>query len=359
MRQPHPVNRRMLTSAAVAAALVGAGALVAVAQPVQAIVAECSPTLTTVGGQTVASFTTVGTCSWTVPAGASDISVLVVGGGGSGGRSDERSVGGGGGGGVAEGDDLPLTGPFLVTVGAGGTNTQGCGPWPETSSGGESSISNVDFVGKLTGQTIIADGGGRGAGCGENDTAASGGSGGGGHADWVVNGGPATKGFVYGLEGVTLHGKPGGAGGAADGLSGGGGGGASEVGADGSAGAGGDGGEGVSSDITGTAVVYGSGGGGIGTVSDGDGGTNAGDGLPELRISAAATVADGVANTGGGGGGAFEVTSGSGGSGIVVVRYTAGATLPPTGSSSNALAWFAAAFVALGAGLSVLRRRSA
>jgi hypothetical protein len=49
---------------------------------------------------TLASFTTVGTTSWTCPAGVYSVEVLVVAGGGGGGRHSGGGGGGGGGGGA-------------------------------------------------------------------------------------------------------------------------------------------------------------------------------------------------------------------------------------------------------------------
>ena len=93
-------SKAIVPVVALAAAVGGVSLLEA---PVSAgPIGACSPTMTTVDGDTVASFITEGLCTWTIPAGASNIDVLVVGGGGSGGRSSERSVGGGGGGGVAD-----------------------------------------------------------------------------------------------------------------------------------------------------------------------------------------------------------------------------------------------------------------
>jgi hypothetical protein len=100
---------------------------------------------------------------------------------------------------------------------------------------------------------------------------------------------------------------------------GGGGGGATTAGADATLGGGGNGGEGFESAITGTAVVYGSGGGGGGNNSSGLGGTNGGD-----ATSSNALATSGVTNTGSGGGGSGISLNGSGGSGIVVLRYIAG-----------------------------------
>ena len=69
--------------------------------------------------QTVTSFTSVGTSSWTCPAGVTSIEVLVVAGGGGGGFQ----VGGGGGaGGVIYNNDFTVTPgtPYTVVVGGGG-----------------------------------------------------------------------------------------------------------------------------------------------------------------------------------------------------------------------------------------------
>jgi hypothetical protein len=53
--------------------------------PVTAQAAACNPTSTTVGGDTVLTFSTVGNCDWEVPNGVINARVLVVGGGSSGG----------------------------------------------------------------------------------------------------------------------------------------------------------------------------------------------------------------------------------------------------------------------------------
>jgi hypothetical protein len=52
--------------------------------PIPAQAAECVKTSTTIGGETVLTFSTVGTCEWTVPANVTSARVLVVGGGSSG-----------------------------------------------------------------------------------------------------------------------------------------------------------------------------------------------------------------------------------------------------------------------------------
>ena len=57
----------------------------------------CAPTTSTSGADTVVSFRTVGTCSWTVPSTVSSVQYLVVAGGGGGGGD---AAGGGGAGGL-------------------------------------------------------------------------------------------------------------------------------------------------------------------------------------------------------------------------------------------------------------------
>lgn len=83
----------------------------------------------------------------------------------------------------------------------------------------------------------------------------------------------------------------------------------------------GNGGAALSSDISGSTLWYGGGGGGGTLVSGGGatagtGGTNAGNGAV-----GSASGTNGAANKGGGGGGGGVPTQGSGGSGVVVVRY--------------------------------------
>jgi hypothetical protein len=85
-----------------------------------------------------------------------------------------------------------------------------------------------------------------------------------------------------------------------------------------------DGGDGVSSSITGSAVTR-AGGGGSGAVTaanvGGEGGTGGGGDGGDNGLDNAES---GLANTGGGGGGSSDedfFTPGSGGSGIVIIRY--------------------------------------
>ena len=65
LRQKKINARRKLTSALTVALI--SGLLVSIPAPANA--AECIPTSTTVGADTVLTFATVGSCDWTVPAG--------------------------------------------------------------------------------------------------------------------------------------------------------------------------------------------------------------------------------------------------------------------------------------------------
>ena len=289
----------------------------------------------TAGGMCVLTFTNTGPNTWTVPADVTTAEVFLVGGGGAGGWSDIHAQGGGGGGGIAHKTGLAVAGTYTVNVGAGGMGSSDpSSPATYWTNGGNSSITDGTV-------TITADGGGYGAGYG-GAVGANGGSGGGGHWRTSSNDkGLATKGSATGVTGVTFYGNDGGnssmmreSGG------GGGGGGATAPGGNGQGDAsvfanrvGGTGGEGLTFDITGTAVVYGSGGGGIGEGGAGLGGTNAGDGVLVGHGE------DAVPNTGGGGGAGGDYyrvpapwveRGGHGGSGIVVIRFAPTAAMTTT-----------------------------
>ena len=224
------------------------------------------------------------------------VNYLVLAGGGSGGGSDGGGGGAGGyrsayltessgGGNSAE---SALTGftantNYSVTVGAGGAANN-------VTVGANGSDSTF--------HSITSTGGGRGGG-GSGTAPATGGSGGGGDND--VGGG---SGHI-GAAGTTNQGYAGGNGS----NDGGGGGGAGGVGANGPAG---NGGVGVASTITGSSVFRGGGGAGGGEQAAHTGG-NGGGGDESTS---------GTANTGGGGGGANDSSAvGSGGSGVVILRY--------------------------------------
>ena len=245
--------------------------------------------------------------------------VLVIAGGGSGGQVYS---GGGGAGGLAQqtGRSVTATG-YTVTIGAGGA-----GVAAGTNANGNNGSNSVF-------DTITANGGGGGAGWVSNTgtNGLSGGSGGGGSmgttANTTTTGGTATQGNSGGATG---YGNNGGAGARGTGSAyfGGGGGGAGAVGQAATFTAPGNGGNGLNTwsswaTTTGTGVngYYAGGGGGAAEggaqSSGGAGGGGAGNVYPSPLTTNNAT-----ANTGSGGGGSVNtVTSGAGGSGIVIVRY--------------------------------------
>lgn len=259
---------------------------------------------------------------------------LVVGGGGAGGRGYANyGGGGGGGGGVAEVSRvvLPSDTEWMVRVGAGSV-----GELPQA---GGSSISNG-----VT-EVCAVPGGGNGAFSSTDGSYSypTTGAAGGGGAESPTTGDkvriPGASGnFASYVLGMARP-EDGYSGGRSFSFWGGGGGGAGEAGKtqtdkDGERYAG-DGGEGLTSDITGTPFVYGSGGGG-GAVNGksnygpgGLGGTNAGNGGGVVGKSATESGTDiqataPVANSGAGGGGGLGTNAKPGtmgADGIVVIRY--------------------------------------
>ena len=255
--------------------------------------------------------------------------ILIVGGGGGGGTysvestTSPRSAGGGGG-----GDVQYLTGisfgqqTWTVTIGQGGNPSR---------NGGISSFG-----------TYAAAGGGAGSAYPDIVDASNGASGGGGSGIGQI--GYATSGFSGG-NGTIVAGS---------GAAGGGGGGKTVPGSNGNISQGGNGGNGATNSITGTSTYYGGGGGGSAVtinktyVAGGTGGTG---GLGGGGAGAGSVVynylnyqktnmvrgENGTPNTGGGGGGGAAIASpgpgnytgnpvttpgSSGGSGIVIVRYS-------------------------------------
>lgn len=234
-----------------------------------------------------------------------EIEYLVVAGGGGGGCGTIQPGGGGGAGGLQY-DSISIdTGIFPVVVGAGGAG--GSNQGVNADNGSNSSLSTVTAIG----------GGGGASGIAQNGS--DGGSGGGGD-------GAGASGAGVGGSGISGQGYNGG-----DGFSGsgterasGGGGGAGSNGGNSTLGRGGDAGLGVDmSGIFGDAV--GDGGwfasGGVGN----SGGSTEGDTAPGGGGAAPTNTAgdNGTPSTGGGGGGSatYQYLGGSGGSGIVIVRY--------------------------------------
>lgn len=266
-------------------------------------------------GATVQSFTTVGTTSWTAPAGVTSVNYLVVAGGGSGGG--QGPSGGGGAGGVVTGTLAVTPGnSYTVTVGAGGISTGG-------SVDGNGRPGNNSVF-----STVTAIGGGGGIAYSQDSgTWASSG---------VGNGGSGGGGGTGGL-GTPGQGNNGGAGRAGsgglnsgDGYNSGAGGGAGMAAVAVAPNSGAPGGAGRLVSITGSDVYYGGGGGGgmdSARVGGGaSGGVGGGGNSNQGSNGSAAT-----ANTGGGGGGGSNrsgsggagYSGGDGGSGIVVLAYSA------------------------------------
>lgn len=259
--------------------------------------------VTSVGGNTIHTFTTSGSLTPISPITAS---YLVVAGGAGGGSG---TGGGGGAGGLLSGSGLTIDpySTYLVTVGAGGT--AGVATGGSGGAGGNSSFLSITSTG----------GGYGGTGYGGGVDGGSGGSGGGGGPNNHV-GGSGTSGQGYG--GGTGSVGSGGAG-SGVGYNAGGGGGAGAVGSNATTSVPGNGGVGVASSISGTSTYYAGGGGGgrdyyRGITTGGTGGTGGGG-------SATNTVGgSGTANTGGGGAGGAnspDQNGGAGGSGIVIISY--------------------------------------
>lgn len=228
--------------------------------------------------------------------GAAATASYYVGGGGAGGL--RCTVGATGGGGSLE-SAVSLTNgtAYTITVGAGGAggNTTGA---PSGISGSNSSISGTGLT------TITSTGGGSSTGSVPN----TGGSGGGGTINNNGAAGTANQGYAGGNgSGAGVAGAGGGGGGA----------GGAGTNGNGATNTGGNGGAGVTTAISGTSTSYAGGGGGT---SNAAGGTaTAGGGAGKTT----GTANSGTANTGGGGGGTNNFNGGSGGSGIVIVRYAA------------------------------------
>jgi len=238
------------------------------------------------------TFTNVGSNTFTVPAGVTKISAVLIGGGGAGGGGSNATGGGqgGGGGGLRYINDFPVTpGQTLtVIVGAGGNGGTGVG-----GDGGDSSITGIvtAFGGKggaaLYTGTVGAggdgSGGSGGATGGSGGTATlNAGAGGGGAAGYSGNGGTGGNGSVTNGGVAGSGGGAGGGGAPTDSGSGGGGVGVLGQGSSGSlsngvgnAGSGGSNGS-LGNTTNGAAGgLYGGGGGGAdgqsGTVSGGNG----------------------------------------------------------------------------------------
>ena len=242
------------------------------------------------------------------------VAYMVVAGGGA---SSPNIAAGSGAGGFREGTTAPvvpytaspLVAPaglpvsitsYPITVGAGAANAPG---YPEISPNGSNSVFS----------TITSAGGGKGgcASCNPSPRGAGapGGSGGGAGGNTP---GPVGSGNTPPTS--PPQGNPGGTAGNDFPNLGSGGGGATAAGGGGSPGAGGTGGAGATTSISGSPTAY-AGGGGGGTYTGSGGGTGGTGG--GASGGAAGPDRNGTANTGGGAAG----NAGSGGSGIVIIRY--------------------------------------
>ncbi|MGY6561780.1 MAG: glycine-rich domain-containing protein [Luteibaculaceae bacterium] len=264
----------------------------------------------------VHEYTSVGANTFDVPAGVSELDVLIVAGGGGGGTStgfSSAGSGGGGAGGLIFRLNYAVTPSTTIniTVGNGGA------PGPVGQNSG------------INGQNSLFDGLvalGGGGGIGANGRGNNGGSGGGSRGN--VTGGtglqPTSTSGGSGNNGGTIGGSPTGA----PASGGGGAGGAAETLAGLNGERGGNGGVGLELDITGALVFYAGGGGGgtsqtvtpVGTGGLGGGGNGGNNTIVPTA---------GAANSGGGGGcGNNNRQGAAGGSGIVIIRYVESSTLP-------------------------------
>ncbi len=282
---------------------------------------------------------TTAECSWTAPAGATNIEYLVVGGGGGGAGAGNAWIdpfglfneyneayggGGGGGGGYASGTlSSVLEGTaYLVRVGAGGSGGSGDN---SGSIGNESKFGNV-----------LASGGGAG---GKRNTAGTrGASGGGGGGINTTSGGAAGGTFnsvtYFGIGNIGGNARGGSPNGRAAGGGGGGAGGLGQNAAS-NASTAGNGGVGLLNSITGESIYYAGGGGGgaydyydsetPGSGGNGGGGAGATDG---------GSGSSGTNGLGGGGGGiGRNGNGGSGGTGTVLIRYNESIEIAATTAS--------------------------
>ena len=272
----------------------------------------------TCGNYKIHTFTGPGTfCVSSISTSApnNEVSYIVVGAGGSSGGY----YGGGGAGGFRESKSpvdsytaSPLEGACAVTV--------SCSPgaYAVVIGGGGASATNGTNQGNsgnlASALGISSAGGGFGSGVPAGPAAGSGGSGGG---EGYVNAGGAGSGNTPPTS--PPQGKDGGAGAPGEG-GGGGGGGATVAGTAGDpAGSiGGAGGTGATTSISGSPTAY-AGGGGAGASTTGGAGGAGGGGTGQGSNLAGQPAQTGGVNTGGGGGARGDC--GSGGSGVVIIRY--------------------------------------
>jgi hypothetical protein len=236
------------------------------------------------------------------------VEYLVVAGGGSGGG--DRGGGGGAGGLLAGHVGITPGTSYSVTVGAGATYPTP-GSYVQGGNGSNSVFGIITAIGGGGGSTGAGDGN-----AGTNGSAGGSGGGSTGNASGLRGGGAGIsgQGFAGGNSlGTSIPGH-GGGGAGGPGLNG------MDINF------GTNGGVGLASDISGTRTVYAGGGGGGSTVASNTSGKGgAGGGGNGGEGGSGTLLLKGAVNSGGGGGGSSNQVSpldgGSGGSGIVIIRY--------------------------------------
>jgi PKD repeat protein len=266
------------------------------------------------GTNVIEKWNATGSKTWSVPTDVNSVELLVVGGGGSGGGYLNR--GGGGAGGLVHNNSYNVSGTITVVVGTGGAG----GAYSQNSG----TFSAFD--------SVIGNGGGGGAG-GTGGNGVAGGSGGGAWGESGKIGGSSTQ----NTTGLSAGNGTAGANGQSNDRSGGGGG-AGHAGYQNSTNTnGGFGGEGLQFNITGDDLWYAAGGG----ASGGGGGSNwwgvggSGIGGSGGNSSWENPNENGVNATGSGGGGgsaAGSISGGSGGTGVVIIKYLNGTITAPNSS---------------------------
>ena len=287
-------------------------------------------------------YSSVGTYSWTAPAGVTSVNVVAIGGGGSGAQANTGNAGAGGGLGWKNSISVTPGQSYTVVVGGGGTSVTGGGP-SYGNSGGSSYFINTSTVAGYGGERgypgdganlpVAAGGGyvGQGGGNGGNggyENVNTSGPGGGGAGGYSGNGGAggssvtSNDGNRSGFNGNGGGGGGGSAGGDTTGMQGGGGGGVGVYG-QGSSGSGGQG--------YGAGSFAGSTGGG-----GGSGGSTGGNDPGGARYNPAG---NGGSRGGGGAGtndaGSGSVQSGAGAPGAVRIIWGGGRSFPSTNVGQN------------------------
>ena len=293
-------------------------------------------------GYCYVAFKNVGTRVWTPPSNVTNIDLLVVAGGGGGGS---RHAGGGGAGGLINAQNLTINNSDLtIVVGSGGN-----GGAATSSAGSDGSNGNNSQVsgGGIATRTAIGGGGG----AYNQATSNTGGSGGGGSGSSVSNAGNGTSGQgnngSIGISNGSTYWVGGGGGGA-------GGAGTAATISPLKAASGGVGAivswvstnaqSNLSIGVLNNSNVYFAGGGGGGTdrstATGGDGGIGGGGG----GATNTASANNGAVNTGGGGGasgvnGAGALVGGTGGSGVVLIRYFLTSVFEASNYTSGSTTW--------------------